>query len=286
MKDVPRNMRRTGMLLFRDGFLEACNGEKLMCVVHVAHAAEILLKARIAQEHPLLIFSKLPSPNKKNDYLGLIDLLENGRTLGYEELPNQLWATTGIKIEGESLEKYKTFGRIRNQIIHFSIPNENAPDVLTIRYSLEFLDPLVESFWGRSVFDFIRYEPFTESSRLLSCGLLEDKIREILPIDSRLRRVLGEQSKENWEFIHRPNEHEDELLNAQAEEHQQYEEYMASKKYEEYEEENNLSAEDYQEYDNYMKEYDKYREENPEDPPNYISEGELIEQWETFLKSF
>ncbi|MTJ52431.1 hypothetical protein FJR38_07000, partial [Anabaena sp. UHCC 0253] len=60
MKDVPRNMRLTGMFLFRSALIEASRGEIPMCVVHTAHAAEILLKARIAQEHPLLIFSKLP----------------------------------------------------------------------------------------------------------------------------------------------------------------------------------------------------------------------------------
>ena len=54
IRDIPRNMRRTGMLLFRGAFIEACHGENLLCVVHVAHAAEILLKARIAQEDPLL----------------------------------------------------------------------------------------------------------------------------------------------------------------------------------------------------------------------------------------
>ncbi len=87
---VPRNMRRIGMLLFRDAFMEALRNQQLLCVVHAAHAAEILLKARIAQEHPLLIFSKLPKSLPTKDALTLIDLLENGRTLSYDELPDQL----------------------------------------------------------------------------------------------------------------------------------------------------------------------------------------------------
>ena len=58
LQNVPRKMRLTGMLLFRDGFLEACNGENFLCVVHVAQSAEILLKARIAQENLISIFSK------------------------------------------------------------------------------------------------------------------------------------------------------------------------------------------------------------------------------------
>ncbi len=85
MKDVPKNMRRIGMLLFRSALFEAIDDRTPMCVVHAAHAAEILLKARIAQEHPLLIFSKLPKSNPSKNNLTLIDLLEDGRTFSYEE---------------------------------------------------------------------------------------------------------------------------------------------------------------------------------------------------------
>ncbi|MEQ8536352.1 MAG: hypothetical protein RIB93_02640 [Coleofasciculus sp. D1-CHI-01] len=197
IKDVPRNMRRTGMLLFRDAFMEALQGETLMCVVHAAHAAEILLKARIAQEHPLLIFSKLPS-NPSKDALTLIDLLEGGRTLSYEELPKQLWATTGIKIE--RLNQYREFGRLRNQIIHFSMTNAKALDMLTLSYSLEVLDPLVESFWGRSVIDFIKNDPHPRYAEIFQYGMFEDSIRQRgFSIDQRLRRLLGEASREAWE---------------------------------------------------------------------------------------
>ncbi|MEQ8961211.1 MAG: hypothetical protein RLP02_25350 [Coleofasciculus sp. C2-GNP5-27] len=90
-----------------------------MCVVHAAHAAEILLKARIAQEDLRLIFSQLPQSNASKDALTLIDLLEDGRTLSYGELPNQLLATTGIKVERPN--QYREFGRLRNQIKLFGI---------------------------------------------------------------------------------------------------------------------------------------------------------------------
>ncbi len=199
MKDVPKNMRRTGMLLFRDAFIESLHGEKLMCVVHLAHAAEILLKARIAQEHPLLIFSKLPKPN--DDTLTLIDLLESGRTLSYEELPDQLWATTGIKIEPDILTQHRKFGKLRNQIVHFSMANANTLDVLAIRYSLEVLDPLVESFWGKSVIDFITKDPHDYYAMFVGSGQLEDLIRKVSTIDQRLRRLLGDASKEAWERL-------------------------------------------------------------------------------------
>ena len=186
------------MLLFRDAFMEALQGEMPMCVVHTAIAAEILLKARIAQEHPLLIFSKLPNSDPRKDTLTLIDLLESGQTLSYDGLPNQLWATTGIKIE--RLNQYIEFGRLRNQIIHFSMTNANALDTLTLRYSLEVLDPLVESFWGRSVIDFIKNDPHPSYAESFQCGMFEDSIRQRgFSIDQRLRRLLGEASREAWE---------------------------------------------------------------------------------------
>lgn len=199
MKDVPKNMRRTGMLLFRDAFMESLQGEKPMCVVYVAHAAEILLKARIAEEHPLLIFSKLPKANPNKDTLTLIDLLESGRTLSYEELPDQLWAATGIKIE--LITQYREFGRLRNQIVHFSMANANMLDVLALRYSLEVLDPLVESFWGKSVIDFITKDPHDYYAMFVGSGQLEDSIRRVFTIDQRLRRLLGDASKEAWERL-------------------------------------------------------------------------------------
>lgn len=195
MQDVPKNMRRTGMLLFRSGFMEALQGQTPMCVVYVAHAAEILLKARIAQEHPLLIFSKLPKRNVNQNNLTLIDLLENGRTFSYEELPDQLWAVTGIKID--RVDSYRQFGRLRNQIIHFSIANVANLDILTLQYSFNILDPLVESFWGKSVIDFIKND--FNYADLFFTGMFEDWIiKKGFSIDQRLRRVLGETSKKAW----------------------------------------------------------------------------------------
>lgn len=206
MKDVPKNMRRTGMLLFRDAFMEALQGAKPMCVVHAAHAAEILLKARIAQEHPLLIFSKLPKAEPNKSSLTLIDLLESGRTLSYEELPDQLWAATGIKIE--RVKQYREFGRLRNQIVHFSMANAETLNELTICYSLEVLDPLVESFWGRSVIDFIIKDPHDYYASFVGSGLFEDEIRKAFVIDERVRRLLGDASKTAWETM---SEHYEEM---------------------------------------------------------------------------
>ncbi|MEL6439857.1 MAG: hypothetical protein AAFQ80_11460 [Cyanobacteria bacterium J06621_8] len=204
MKDVPRSMRITGMFLFRSAFMEALYGQTPMCIVHAAHAAEILLKARIAQEHPLLIFSKLPKPSQNCHNPSLMDFLEKGRTLSYEELPDQLWNVTGIKIE--SIDQYRKFGKLRNQIIHFSMASEDKLDRLTLEYSLQFLDPLIENFWGKSMIEFIKRDPdpTIPCQELFQTGILEEMIRSKgFPIDYRLRRILGEESRKAWEEINK-----------------------------------------------------------------------------------
>ncbi|WP_103670025.1 hypothetical protein [Pseudanabaena sp. BC1403] len=196
IKDVPKNMRRIGMLLFRSAFIEALQGHTPMCVVHAAHAAEILLKARIAQEDLLLIFSRLPKSDASTEPLTLTDLIESGYTWSYKDLPNKLLETAGIKISQTA--QYIEFGKLRNQIVHFSMPNAENLDKLTLNYSLELLDPLVESFWGRSVIEFIARDPSTSS--YISSGILEAQILGDSN-DQRLRRLLGDGSKKAYERI-------------------------------------------------------------------------------------
>lgn len=70
-----------------------------LSVFQAAHAAELLIKARIAQEHPLLIFESLPrSTQAAGAHLDLDDLFKQGRTFQWSDLPERLWAATGISI--------------------------------------------------------------------------------------------------------------------------------------------------------------------------------------------
>lgn len=46
----------------------------LLSIVHAAHGAEIFIKARIAEEHPLLIFKSYPKSNTTNDTLSIKEL--------------------------------------------------------------------------------------------------------------------------------------------------------------------------------------------------------------------
>jgi hypothetical protein len=200
MKDVAKNMRVTGMLLFRDALLDALKThrtEPILCVVHMAQAAEILLKARIAQEHPLLIFSKIPAPKDDQQCLSLSDLLEGGRTFSYMELPNQLWATTSIKIDNK--KEFCNFGSLRNQLVHFSRTNQTDLDLQTLKYGLDILDPLVKGFWGKSVIDFINEDPWMNYGKPFKVEIEEShSMFEKVERHPRLRGLLGDKAVQDW----------------------------------------------------------------------------------------
>lgn len=110
-----------------------------MSVVTCAHAAEIIIKARMAEEHPLLIFNKLPKP----DPTALLDigaLMTEGRTLAYEDLPAALWAATGYRIA--ELELFKEFGKLRNTITHLAVPDMDL-DETVYRFAFQVVEPMI-----------------------------------------------------------------------------------------------------------------------------------------------
>src|SRR5258708_6221421 len=130
-----------------------------LSVLQAAHAAEILIKARIAQEHPLLIFEQLPKAPTEDEPLSLKRIVESGRTYQYADLPDRLWATTGIKLP--ELERYRAFGRLRNSIQHFTVPENVDVSEETIRFIFEVIDPFIHDCWGLYAVDFNEdYEPY------------------------------------------------------------------------------------------------------------------------------
>lgn len=129
-----------------------------LSVLQAAHAAEILIKARISQEHPLLIFDKLPPVS--NDDLSLDDLFEKGKTIEWNELPARLWATTGISLP--NLTIYKEFGKLRNGIQHFapSFVSESA-SIKTLEFVFSVIDPFINDCWGLYAIDYDEdYDPY------------------------------------------------------------------------------------------------------------------------------
>lgn len=129
-----------------------------LAVLQAAHAAEILIKARIAQEHPLLIFDKLPSMS--DEELSLDDLFKKGKTIEWSDLPARLWATTGIALT--NLDIYKEFGKSRNGIQHFAPSSlSSSTSVRTLKFIFGVVDPFINHCWGLYAIDYDEdYEPY------------------------------------------------------------------------------------------------------------------------------
>lgn len=129
-----------------------------LSVIQAAHAAEILVKARIAQEHPLLIFEHIPK-SKNRSALELEHLFEDGKTIRYHDLPERLWASAGIRLANLSL--WESFGKLRNTIQHFTYPPNKDFSHLTFEFIFGVLDPLLHHSWGLHAVDFNEdYEPY------------------------------------------------------------------------------------------------------------------------------
>jgi len=131
-----------------------------LSVIQAAHATEILIKARIAQEHPLLIFETLPKPATQSAMpLSVADLIENGRTYQYADLPHRLWATTGVELA--DVDRYRAFGRLRNAIQHFTAPPRDVTQE-TLEFIFEVVDPFINQCWGLFAIDHNEdYEPYS-----------------------------------------------------------------------------------------------------------------------------
>lgn len=129
-----------------------------LSVVQVAHAAELIIKARIAREHPLLIFERLPKLSA-GEQISLQRLAGEGRTYQYDALPNRLVATTGVEISNIAL--FEEFGRLRNSIQHFCHPPGVDLRHRTLSYIFGIIDPLLAEGWGQYAIDHNEdYEPY------------------------------------------------------------------------------------------------------------------------------
>ncbi len=151
-------MRDFGLYMVGRGAVNATFSEvanpysHAMSVVHVAHGFEILIKSRIVEEHPLLIFTKIPTESKiGGEDINIENLLEHGQTIMYSELPHRLWAATGYKLP--DLKLYESFGKIRNQIIHFSIPSISLSDQ-TLNYTYQLVEKSVNEWWDTTILEY------------------------------------------------------------------------------------------------------------------------------------
>lgn len=177
-KQVAEHMKDFGFHLLGRAIYDAVFSEMMrpfahiLSIVHAAHGAEILVKARIAQEHPLLIFSAYPKSKTTNTLLSINELFEHGKTLTYSELPEVLWATTGYRMK--KLADFQKFGTVRNGLVHFAAPDFDAADV-TLRFTFEVIDPIVRDFWNES---FVKYAEYWDEG-ILEGGYLRREIERL-----------------------------------------------------------------------------------------------------------
>ena len=134
LRSVAENMRELGLGALTHANRHAAYQDIVndkwaeLSVLQAAHAAEILIKARIAEEHPLLIFEKFPKIT--DDNLSLLSLFEDGHTIEW-------------------------FGKLRNSIQHFgATPKDVNASLETLRFIYSVIDPFIYECWQLYAIDF------------------------------------------------------------------------------------------------------------------------------------
>lgn len=165
-KDVHINMKQLGLgalahanrhAIYRDDYANDKWGE--LSVLQAAHAAEILIKAKIAEEHPLLLITQYPQIS--NDDLSINDLLlKDTHSIEWHELNHYLWATCGMKIPNFTV--FKDFGKLRNGIQHLGMrPSDISPSLATLKFIYSVIDPFINDCWRLYAIDYDEeYDPY------------------------------------------------------------------------------------------------------------------------------
>lgn len=169
--NMAAQMRNFGMAMIARGVLNASFWEvespyaHAQSVINIANGFEILIKAKIVEEHPLLVFDQIPKESKITDgNLKFEDLLEHGKTIMYSELPERLWASTGFKIS--DLNFFNNFGRTRNKIIHFTAPQNSLADY-ALKFAFTVVEKSIDEWWGTSIFEFLHEYHFDDLEYVL-----------------------------------------------------------------------------------------------------------------------
>jgi hypothetical protein len=119
--------------------------------------------------------------------LTIAELFEHGKSYAYEDLPNLLWATTALRIEG--LDEYKLFGRLRNKIMHFAVPDIELADE-TLRFSINVMEPLIEKFWNETSIEYA--EDWDDV--IISEGYLKERLVGLgIKLSPRIINILDKQ---------------------------------------------------------------------------------------------
>ena len=178
----------------------------VLAPLSAAHAGELLLKAIIAKEHPLLIFQSLTDTNPDKD-VNLDWLLQHGKTHDFSKLPSILKACTGNSIPDP--RSFEALRKVRNQVQHFLQPSDDLRDV-AFEFIYKNIDPLLFEHFGEFAYqfhedefdDYIIGTLFVSEIRF-SCESLEG-ISEIEP-NEYLANCNSTYKKWAYEKMNRPS---------------------------------------------------------------------------------
>ncbi len=112
-----------------------------------------------------------------------------GKTIQWSDLPERLWATTGILLPNKS--KFFEFGKLRNGIQHFAPPQSNS-DIggSTLSFVFDVIDPFINDCWGLYAIDYNEdSEPYAYFANALAS-------REILFLVSK----EAAEDSNNWDI--------------------------------------------------------------------------------------
>jgi hypothetical protein len=92
-----------------------------------------------------------------------------------------------------AFEQYQRFGKLRNTIIHFAVPNQDFASE-TLQFLFQVMEPLVRRFWGKSILPYAgEWDDVTVAEGYLEEQLLRCNI-EITP---ELRAALDAEKADN-----------------------------------------------------------------------------------------
>lgn len=158
-RDIPKHMRGLGLSALQHAQYHSAVYSfdnphwAEFSVLQAAHAIELFIKARIAFEHPLLIFENLPRPeNEKANKVSLKRLIQTGKTFQLGELPSRLAIVCNITLP--NLDKFHDFVNLRNSIQHFLPDMDIDFSRKTLEFIYEVVDPFINKEWGFYAVDF------------------------------------------------------------------------------------------------------------------------------------
>ena len=203
LKSIPEKILYLGLSSLKQAITSSTlynprgSNEDVIAILNAAHAGELIFKALIAKEHPLLIFRNLHEINKSDEYaLDIYQLLEKGITHDFSKLPNVLFACSGIKVP--DIESFNTIRKVRNQIQHFIEPDLFNYSEISLNFIFKNLDPLL-----REHFDLYAIEYHTDEfyDHIVS-ALIAHQLTFSIPNDFELSEI-----DLNYELADRSTEH-------------------------------------------------------------------------------